>query len=35
VRPALGVNLVALAFCVLVWKGRPIAGSIGGEAYEA
>jgi len=35
VRPTLGVNLVALAFCILVWTRRPVAGSIGGEAYEA
>jgi len=35
VRPAVGVNLVALAFCILVWTRRPVADSIGGEAYEA
>jgi len=34
VRPTLGVNLVALAFCVLVWRRRPVAGSIGGEAHD-
>lgn len=33
-KPTLGINLVALAFIVLVWKARPIARSIRDAAYE-
>lgn len=32
VRPVLGVNLVALAFCLLVWKMSPVTRSTLGEA---
>lgn len=35
VRPTLGINLVALAFCVLVLRARPRSASIRGQAYEA
>lgn len=34
-RTAVGVNLVALAFCVLVWMTRPFSRPLRGEAYES
>ena len=35
VRPVLGINLVALAFCALVWTMRPVSRSVHEEAYGA
>lgn len=35
VKPTLGINLVAVAFCVILWMVRPASRSIRTEAYEA